>query len=210
MVQIYDISQTLRPGIPVWPGDTAYAHSSTWQIGPDCPVNVSRLTLSSHTGTHADAPLHYGPDGTDSARSDLTPYIGTASVTDMSDRVTDILTLDMVQERIKTIAPRMLFKLFDTFPHDRWIDAFPAVAPDVIDYLAKHGCKLIGTDTPSLDPQASKTMQAHKAVERAGMAILEGLVLDHVPDGIYSLTALPLKIANADASPVRAVLTADT
>ncbi|MBJ7414780.1 MAG: cyclase family protein, partial [Niveispirillum sp.] len=56
--RLWDISQKVRPGIPVWPGDTAYQEERTWAIGPGCPVNVSRLTLSTHTGTHADAPLH--------------------------------------------------------------------------------------------------------------------------------------------------------
>ena len=65
---------------------------------------------------------------------------------------------------------------------------------------------LIGVDTPSLDPQTSKTMDAHLAVAKHGMAILESLVLDAVPFGAYELIALPLKIAGADSSPVRAVL----
>jgi arylformamidase len=67
---------------------------------------------------------------------------------------------------------------------------------------------LVGTDAPSLDPQETKTLDAHHAVRRHGLAILEGLVLDGVPAGTYELIALPLKIAGADASPVRAVLRA--
>ena len=60
---IRDISQPLRPGLPVWPGDTAYAQSPTWPYGPQCPVNVSAFHMSTHSGTHADAPLPYDPDG---------------------------------------------------------------------------------------------------------------------------------------------------
>ena len=67
---------------------------------------------------------------------------------------------------------------------------------------------LIGVDTPSLDPEASKTLDAHQAVRRAGMAILEGLWLDAVPEGHYELIALPLRLVGADASPVRAILRA--
>ncbi|RMF08585.1 MAG: arylformamidase, partial [Alphaproteobacteria bacterium] len=63
MRKIWDISPTLSPAISVWPGDTAFRAERTWQIGADCPVNVARLTLSTHTGAHADAPLHYDPDG---------------------------------------------------------------------------------------------------------------------------------------------------
>jgi arylformamidase len=67
---------------------------------------------------------------------------------------------------------------------------------------------LIGVDAPSLDPQTSKTMDAHKAILAADMRVLEGLVLDDVPPGRYELIALPLKLAGLDASPVRAVLRA--
>ena len=61
--RIWDISQTLRPGLPVWPGDTPFSIERTWALEGDCPVNVSRLTLSTHSGAHGDAPLHYDPDG---------------------------------------------------------------------------------------------------------------------------------------------------
>ena len=69
-----------------------------------------------------------------------------------------------------------------------------------------HGIVLVGVDTPSLDPEQSKTMDAHKAVRRRGLAILEGLVLDGVPAGVYELIALPLRLDGVDASPVRAIL----
>jgi arylformamidase len=67
---------------------------------------------------------------------------------------------------------------------------------------------LVGIDTPSIDPETSKTLDAHHAVRSAGMSILEGLVLDEVPAGDYELIALPLRFKNLDASPVRAVLRA--
>lgn len=80
------------------------------------------------------------------------------------------------------------------------------VAADTIALLATHSILLIGIDSPSLDPQGSKSMDAHLAVKAAGMAILEGLVLDDVPEGDYELIALPLKLAGLDAAPVRAIL----
>ncbi|NUO88387.1 MAG: arylformamidase, partial [Cupriavidus sp.] len=83
---------------------------------------------------------------------------------------------------------------------------FCAVSPDTIALLAAHGVQLVGIDTPSLDPQDSKTMDAHNAVRRHGLAILEGIVLDQVDAGDYELIALPLRFAALDASPVRAVL----
>ena len=101
---------------------------------------------------------------------------------------------------------RVLIRTYQTFPHAVWDDNFRALHADVIERLAKAGCRLIGVDAASLDPQTSKTMDAHHSVQRHDMRILEGLVFDTVPDGRYELMALPLKIAGADAAPVRAVL----
>ena len=103
-------------------------------------------------------------------------------------------------------ATRVLLRTFDTFPHDQWDSGFTAIAPETIAWLAQQGVRLIGTDAPSVDPQESKTMDAHKAVLTADMRILEGLVLDDVPPGRYELIALPLKIAGGDAGLCRAIL----
>ncbi|GHF23612.1 kynurenine formamidase [Kordiimonas sediminis] len=209
MTKIYDISQTIRGGIPVWPGDTPFALETTWGIGPECPVNVSKLTLSTHTGTHADAPLHYTENGADSATSSLSPYIGAAILVDASSSVSSgaSLTRSTLAQLLPAAVPeRVLIKLFDRNTVEIWPTGFPAIESDAIELLAEKGVKLIGTDTPSLDPETSKTMDAHMAVARNNMAILEGLVLDGVTPGAYELIALPLKIEGADASPVRAVL----
>lgn len=203
MSRIWDISQKLRAGLPVWPGDTEFSHTPTWEMDDGSPVNVSALTLSTHSGTHADAPLHYDPAGLDSAASDLEVYLGVCLVVDSRNSgaaiaIADVPDLHGVE--------RVLFRTYETFPHDAWDANFTAIAPETIAWLAAQGVKLVGIDTPSLDPQNSKTMDAHKAVLAADMRILEGLVLGDVPPGRYELIALPLPIAGADASPVRAIL----
>jgi arylformamidase len=103
-------------------------------------------------------------------------------------------------------AERVLFRTYGRFPGDEWDSAFTAIAPDVIARLRDADVRLIGTDAASLDPEQSKTMDAHHEILAGDMRILEGLVLDAVPPGEYELIALPLKIADADASPVRAIL----
>jgi arylformamidase len=103
---------------------------------------------------------------------------------------------------------RVLFRTYERFPHEAWVSEFVAVDPATIDRLAARGVVLIGLDSPSLDPETSKTMDAHHAVRRAEMRVLEGLVLDDVPPGQYELIALPLPLKGLDASPVRAVLRA--
>jgi arylformamidase len=200
---IWDISQTLRPGLPVWPGDTAFAFERTWLMENGSPVNVGRMTMSTHSGTHGDAPLHYSATAADIASVDLDPYLGECLVVDARGAkgpvvIDDLPSLDD--------ATRVLLRTFDSFPHREWDSSFTAIAPETIRWLAAQGVRLVGTDAPSVDPQESKTMDAHKAVLAADMRILEGLVLDAVPPGRYELIALPLKIAGGDAGLCRAIL----
>lgn len=201
--RIWDISQKLRPGLPVWPGDTAFKQERTWEMENGSPVNVSALTLSTHSGAHADAPLHYEPTAPDIASVDLEPYIGECLVIDARGvgRLIEVGDLPNLHG-----ADRVLFRTFDTFPRDAWADETTAISPETIDWLAVQGVILVGLDGPSIDPQSSKTMEAHKAVLKHDIRVLEGLVLDDIEEGTYELIALPLPIVRGDASPVRAIL----
>ncbi|MCP5395507.1 MAG: arylformamidase [Sphingomonadaceae bacterium] len=201
--RIWDISQRLRPDLPVWLGDTAFAAQRTWQMEDGSAVNVSALTLSTHAGSHADAPLHYSAEGVDIASVGLEPYLGECLVVDARGCKGEVRVGDLPHLHS---ADRVLFRTYDRFPHDAWDPDFTAIAPETIEWLAVQGVKLVGTDAPSLDPQDSKAMDAHKAVLKADMRVLEGLVLDGIEPGCYELIALPLAIAGGDAAPVRAIL----
>ncbi|MCK0127093.1 arylformamidase [Erythrobacter sp. F6033] len=203
MSRVWDISQKLRPDLPVWPGDTAFSHERTWQMEEGSPVNVSAVTLSTHTGAHADAPLHYSPSAPDIAEVALAPYLGECLVVDARGSGSLIMPSDLPELGGVT---RVLMRTFDAFPHDTWDEGTTAIAPETIDWLAAQGVKLVGLDGPSIDPQSSKDMLAHKTVLKHDLRILEGLVLDDVPPGQYELIALPLPIVGGDASPVRAIL----
>lgn len=201
--KIWDISQTLRPGLPVWPGDTAFEQSRTWQMAKGAPVNVSALTFSTHSGAHADAPLHYSQTAPDISSVNLEPYLGECLVVDARGVGREIEVGDLPHLHS---ADRVLFRTFETFPKSEWVEETTAIAPETIEWLAVQGVRLIGIDSPSIDPQDSKDMLAHKAVLKHDIRVLEGLVLDDVSEGRYQLIALPLRIEGGDASPVRAVL----
>jgi len=201
--KIWDISPTLRRDLPVWPGDTPYRSDTTWEIAEGCPVMVSRLTMSTHTGAHCDAPSHYSVSGKTIDQVDLASYIGPCRVIHLIG--TRLVRADQLHDYLPLIPPRVLIRTYNRSP-DFWDSSFACMADSAIDLLARHGVRLIGIDTPSLDPQDSKTLDAHRAVERSGMAILEGIVLDDIAEGDYELIALPLKLAGLDASPVRAIL----
>jgi len=206
--RIWDISQVLRPsgekgGLPVWPGDTAFDFQRTWRMDDGSPVNVGRMTMSTHSGTHADAPLHYEPHGVDAAGMDLAPFIGECLMVDAREVSGEIDVADLPH---LGSADRVLFRQWDAFPHDEWRSDWRPIAAETVEWLALQGVKLVGTDAPSVDPQDSKTMDAHKAVAKHDMRILEGLVLDDVPEGRYELIALPLKVGGGDAGLTRAIL----
>lgn len=205
MSRIRDISQTLSPTLPVWPGDTPFSATRTWVLDAQCPVNVAKFTSSTHAGTHGDAPLHYDPAGKAIDAVALDPYLGPARVVDLRGRG-NAVTAAMVEPALTTGVRRILIRSFDRFPHDRWTSDYMSVAAEAIRVMAAAGVVLIGIDGPSLDPQESKTLDAHMAVRETGMSILEGLVLDDVEPGDYELIALPLKLAGLDSAPVRAVL----
>ncbi|HZL01317.1 MAG TPA: arylformamidase [Caulobacteraceae bacterium] len=202
---LWDISQTLRPKLPVWPGDTAFSATPRWSIGAGSPVNVARFETTTHAGSHADAPLHYCAGGEDSAATALDPYIGPCRLID-ARTCAPVIDARFIEAAVVAPPPRVLFRTYERFPRDRWRADFTTIAAAAIDALARAGVRLVGIDSPSLDPQESKTMDAHHAVRRADMRILEGLMLDDAPAGDYELIALPLKLEGLDASPVRAVL----
>jgi arylformamidase len=103
------------------------------------------------------------------------------------------------------LPPRVLVRTYLRAP-TRWTADFAAFAPETIGWLASRGVRLVGLDTPSVDPADSKTLDSHQQLLAHDLRVLENLVLDEVEAGDYELIALPLRLASADASPVRAIL----
>lgn len=205
MKRLWDISPPVGVGSPVFPGDTPYQQSWTATLAPGCPVNVSRLTLSPHVGAHADAPLHYAQGGEPIGRLDLRPYLGPCRVIHCIGRGPLLEPADLAPHA-QALPPRVLVRTFERAPVEHWVDEFAAFAPHTLEWLADRGVRLVGIDTASVDPAASKSLDAHQVLRRRNLRVLENLVLDEVPEGDYELIALPLKLMEADASPVRAVL----
>ena len=201
--RIWDISPALNAALPVWPGDTAFASQTTWEISADCPVKVSRITLSTHSGAHCDAPSHYEPGAQSIDQVALPTYLGPCRVIDLQG--TRLVRPEQLLPHLHAAPTRILLRTYTNTPQ-QWDSQFSCIDAAAIELLATHGVKLIGIDSPSLDPQHSKSMDAHRAVARHGMAILEGIVLDDVDAGDYELIALPLRLTGLDASPVRAIL----
>ncbi len=204
MSRLWDISPVLGPATPPFPGDQAYEQRWTARIGPGCPVNLSALTLSPHLGAHADAPLHYADGAPAIGEVPLAPYLGPCRVIHAIG-CGPLVTPEHIAHALADLPPRVLVRTCEQAP-TTWSDQFSAYAPDTIELLAARGVMLVGIDSQSVDPASSKTLDSHQLLLKHDLRVLENLVLDDVPPGDYELIALPLKLAHACASPVRAVL----
>jgi arylformamidase len=211
--KIIDITPLLSPRTAVWPGDQRFERKVALNFDSGVNFVLSHITMTTHTGAHADAPSHYHRSGESIEKRPLSLYLGPCEV--IACRAsTDfrISPQDFLSARAQTpmaslpLAPRVLFKT-GTFPNpEYWNTDYHSLSPELIEFLADQGVKLIGIDSPSIDPDTAKVLITHEAVYKRGLAILEGLVLDTVSPKRYELIALPLPLENADASWVRAIL----
>ena len=160
--------------------------------------------MSPHIGAHADAPLHYGDGERAIGEVDLSPYIGPCRVIHAIDRGT-LIRPEHLAHAVEQLPPRVLVRSCLAAP-TTWSPQFASFAPETIIWLAGLGVKLVGIDSQSVDPADSKTLDSDQELLLHDLRVLENLVLDAVPAGDYELIALPLKLMQACASPVRAVL----
>ncbi|HSH01872.1 MAG TPA: cyclase family protein [Anaerolineae bacterium] len=206
MTKLIDITRPLQHGMAVWPDDTPFQRETILTKKDGHSVNLTTLHISSHTGTHVDAPYHFTDDGLTMEQVDLTPYWGPAQVVTVTKQGGP-LHLDDFANYDLTLAPRLLVR---TPIADLPFDQFPAQivhpSPELAAHLGQLGLLLYGTDAPSMDATDSTDLPGHHALHAANILILEGLDLRQAPDGLYELVAFPLKITGGDGSPVRAVL----
>ena len=189
----------------VWPGDRKYQRRQTMEIRRGDPCNVSAITMSTHTGTHVDAPLHFLDSGSDVADIPLAHLLGPARVVKLGqDRC---ITASALREMGLDGVQRILFKSrTEDSPEPAFDRNFAYLSEEGAEFLVEKRLLLVGTDAPSIEAFGSKNHRCHKTLLSHGIAILEGLLLGVVPEGDYELICLPLRLEGADGSPVRALL----
>ncbi len=199
-----DISQPLDEKTAGWPGDTPFSYEVNWSKEETGSVNVGKITMSIHTGTHIDAPFHFDSDGKKVIDLDLDLYIGRTKVVYIPanksigiNELSDVNLNGVTRLLIRTDA----WQDRSVFP-----ETIPYIEPGLASYLAKLGIRLLGIDLPSVDPLDSKELAAHHELAYHKIHILEGVLLDKIPSGDYELIAAPLPLVEADGSPVRALL----
>jgi arylformamidase len=201
---IYDLSPPISERLQVWPGDTPPRREVLCDLRRGDNLTLSTLHATAHLGAHADAPSHYGADAAAIDEQPLDMYLGPCQVLRVPAPPGALLTPDLLPGPVW--AERVLLAT-GTYPDpEHFREDFAALSPELVEFLHRQGVRLVGVDTPSVDPFSSKDLPAHRTFLRHKMAILEGLVLKDVPEGIYELIALPLRLVGFDASPVRAIL----
>jgi arylformamidase len=207
--KFYDLTPRISPRLAVFPGDQPFERRPAMEMSKGAHLELSSMLTTLHLGAHADAPSHYGLNLPDISQRPLTRYMGKAQVIRVGPLQPKArVTIEDI--RAKILAPRILIDT-QSFPDPEvWNPQFNSFSPELLMHLADHGVELVGIDTPSVDPADSKALEAHHVLKHKNMSVLEGLLLKDVPEGIYSLIALPLPIEKGDASPVRAVLVPHT
>jgi arylformamidase len=207
-MRTYDISMTISPDMPVWPGDPNVVIQRIGKIDEGAEANVSKLNMCVHTGTHVDAPFHFLQEGNTVEQLSLKLLTGRAYVLHLPE--VDVITKDVLEG--SGIPPRTRRVLFRTRNSDLWKEevtdfqsGYVGVSSDGAKYLVNRGVKLIGVDYLSVAPYES-TKATHQILLEAGIVIVEGLDLSKVSQGRYTLYCLPLKIVGCDGAPARAIL----
>lgn len=203
--KIYDLTPKISPRLKTFPGDTPYSRHTSLSFARGDHLELSSMTATLHLGAHADAPSHYHPQGVSIEQRSVARYLGRAQVV----RIEGLQPKERVvprHVRVEILAERVLFDTQSCANPEEWNPDFNSLSPELLHWLADQGVKLVGIDTPSVDPEDDKNLATHQVLFARDLAVLEGLLLHQVPEGHYTLVALPLPLEGADASPVRAVL----
>jgi arylformamidase len=203
-MKLIDITHPHSNALAPWPGDTPFHFEFVARLANGASCNVGRFTSSIHSGTHMDAPLHYNDAGLSIDQIDLELLLGPARVFLAPNTLT--LTREHFAGLDGPATPRVLVRTNYCDDKTKFPARIPVLAPDVPAWLGAQGVKLIGLDLPSVDQVDDPSMQVHHRLDAANILILENLDLRATPPGVYDLVVLPLKIAGAEGSPIRAVL----
>ncbi len=205
---VHDITAMIHHGMPCWPGEHhLYKHHYARSIDDGDSINVSRISCSMHLGTHVEAPYHKNNHGRKLDEFPLETFMGSAYVIDLTGvekciTLNDVKGLDLPDSSIYLLKTR-ISRLLDASAFD---PDFVYMDEKAAMYLADKNIKAVGIDSLGIDPVDNETPHIHNIFLNANILIYEGLDLRDVNEGRYYFIGLPLRVQNAEASPVRAVL----
>ncbi len=211
-MKIHDISVSLSPNVPTWPGDPKIVLERFSKMEEGAEVNVSRLEMCVHTGTHIDAPYHFIADGSAVDSLALDWLVGPAQVVELPDDVRRISRSVLENLEIPEDCSRLLFKTSNSALWARgeaeFRSDYVALTNDGAEYLVARGIQLVGIDYLAI-ASFDQLTPTHLTLLGAKVVVIEGLDLSKVEAGRYTLICLPLKLSGAEGAPARVVLLED-
>ena len=206
---IYDVSLTISPNLPTWPGDPALVLELFESMDKGAHANVTKFSSSVHLGTHVDAPHHFLNDGRTADTLPLDVLTGPCYVAQLPDGIDEISSEVLGRTEITSEMKRVLFGTRNSHlwarGESKFQTDFVAITEDGAEWLVEHGVQLVGIDYLSVAPYGD-SVPTHTVLLKAGVIVVEGLNLSQVMRGFYDLYCLPLKIAGCDGAPARAIL----
>lgn len=202
-----DVSVPLTSSMAHWPDNPPVEIERALDTSKGDPCNVSKMSLSVHTGTHMDAPVHFLPSGIGIDQAPLTAAIGRARVIEIGDH--ESIKPDELRSHNIQTGERVLFKTQNSlrcWQTNDFVKDFVYIAHEAAQYLASTGVQTVGVDYLSVGGYYADGAATHKALLEAGIWIIEGLNLAQAQPGIYDLICLPLRIVGGDGAPARAIL----
>ena len=205
-MRLRDISITLSPGIPEWPGDTPFTCGWTSTMSAGSSVNLSSISSSPHVGTHADAPLHVRDGWPGSHELPLEAFYGPVLLVDVTGIQGEVSFASLEPHIAAQPFERLILKTGCTIASGTFPEAWPTLSESCARSLLGLGLRLLGVDAPSVDARDSKSLPVHKMLFSGNAFILENLDLRRTAAGPYDIIAFPIKMMSLDAAPVRAIL----
>jgi arylformamidase len=203
--KVYDVSVNIKNDMLSFPGDTLTRKEKTNEINKD-GYKLSNISFSVHVGTHVDAPSHFIENGKNINDIKLDYFMGKAQVIEIKNKqkITkeELTNLEINSEKI-------LFKTKNSsyLKENEFYKDFIYLTLKGAKYLVEKGVRFIGIDYITIEELGTTNFDVHNFLLKNEVIILEGIDLSEINPGIYNLTALPLKLNDCEASPVRAILT---
>ncbi len=210
--KVIDISQPIASATACWAGDTPFSKQITAAIAHGSFFNLTAFTMSAHVGTHADAQLHCRGDfdscSAGAGELPLEPFVGPAYVIDLAPHK-DAIKPEHINRKLSNLAAvpqRLLFKTSTAVNPYIFADSCAYFDQTLVPYLKQNNIVLAGIDTASVDHAHCQSLSVHNELIDSGVFWIENLDLSDVEEGEYFLVALPLKLMELEAAPVRAAL----
>lgn len=200
----YDVTLPIYPGMPVFPGDPEMSADPVLKISAGDGINLHRISLGTHTGTHIDVPFHISEHGFSVDHINLEVLIGSAFVLDLGE-VKEICHNMLANYNLGGIR-RLIIKTGYSY-QDRTLppENYPYLTKDAAKHLVRLGIQLVGIDSPSVDPVTGELV-AHRELLGSSVIIVENLNLARTGTGEYQLICMPLLLAGMDGAPARVLL----